>query len=157
LSNKVLTVSSINKYYGSKAVLKGVTFEIYEGEIFGLIGPSGSGKSTLVRIICGLCPMTSGEIHINGFNVRKDVEHALNDVGVVIENCKLNPYMTGRQNLKYYAKLSNKKITNDDINRIVDLVGLSQKINKRVSSYSAGALQRINLAQALLDDPKLLV
>ncbi len=157
MSNKVLTVSSINKYYGSRAVLKNVSFEIYEGEIFGLIGPNGSGKSTLIRVICGLCSQTSGTVKINGFNVKKNVEKALNNVGVVIENCKLNPYMTGRQNLKYYAKLSNKKITSEDINHIVDLVGLNNKIDKKVSSYSSGALQRINLAQALLNEPNLLV
>lgn len=157
LSNKALIVSSLNKYYGSRHVLKDISFEIYEGEVFGLMGPTGSGKSTLVRIICGLSPLNSGEVRIYGQNAKKHIEKALENVGVVLEGCKLNPYLTGKQNLKYYAKLLSPKPTSADIDNLVDLVGLSSSINKRVFSYSGGELQRINLAQALLKNPKILI
>ncbi len=157
LSNKVLTVSSLNKYYGSRSILNNLSFEIYEGEIFGLIGPNGSGKTTLIRVLSGLSPLTSGKVLISGYSIRGNIEKALANVGVVVENCRPNPFMTGRQNLKFYAKLNKNKISNEDINHIVDLVGLSSRINKRVSSYSDGELQRINLAQALIGNPKLLL
>jgi len=157
LSNKVLTVSAVNKYYGSRHILKDVSFEIYEGEIFGLIGPNGSGKSTLVQILCGLSPLNSGSVSVCGKNTKKHIEKALENVGVVLENCKLNPYMTGRQNLKYYSKLLTPKPTNEDIDALVELVGLNNNINRRVSTYSGGDLQRINLAQALLKKPNLVI
>ena len=156
MSKKVLEVKSISKYYGSKQIIKNLSFEIYEGEVFGFIGPNGAGKSTLIRILCGLSRPTTGTISICGHQLAKEFEKAMDNLGVVMENCKLYPYMSGMQNLKYFAKLT-KKSSAKELEAIIDLVGLTNRINEKVSTYSLGMLQRLNLAQALIDKPKFLL
>ncbi|MBR4270955.1 MAG: ABC transporter ATP-binding protein [Clostridia bacterium] len=156
MSNTVLEIKNVSKYYGSKQIIKNLSFEIYEGEVFGFIGPNGAGKSTLIRILCGLTPPTTGTVTICGYSLSKQFEKAMDNLGVVMENCKLYPYMTGMQNLKYFASLT-KKCSASELYDLIEMVGLTNRIYDKVSTYSLGMLQRLNLAQALLDKPKFLV
>ena len=156
MSEKVLDIVNLNKFYGERKVLKNLNFEVYAGEIFGFIGPNGAGKSTLIRIISGLSAPTSGEVFICGKSVQKNFEQAVTNIGVVMENCQLYAYMTGRQNLNYFASLI-KGIKKDDIDRIIKTVGLENRIDDKVKTYSYGMRQRLGLAQALLNNPKLLI
>lgn len=156
MSEKVLDIVNLNKSYGERKVLKNLNFEVYAGEIFGFIGPNGAGKSTLIRIISGLSAPTSGEVFICGKSVQKNFEQAVTNIGVVMENCQLYAYMTGRQNLNYFASLI-KGIKKDDIDRIIKTVGLENRIDDKVKTYSYGMRQRLGLAQALLNNPKLLI
>lgn len=156
MSEKVLDIVNLNKFYGERKVLKNLNFEVYAGEIFGFIGPNGAGKSTLIRIISGLSAPTSGEVFICGKSVQKNFEQAVANIGVVMENCQLYAYMTGRQNLNYFASLI-KGIKKDDIDRIIKTVGLENRIDDKVKTYSYGMRQRLGLAQALLNNPKLLI
>ncbi len=156
MSEKVLNIVNVTKNYGERKVLKNLSFEVYAGEIFGFIGPNGAGKSTLIRIISGLSSATSGEVFICGVSVQKNFEKAVSNIGVVMENCQLYPYMTGKQNLQYYASLI-KGITKDDVERVINISGLGNRINDRVRTYSYGMRQRLGLAQALLNNPKLLI
>ncbi len=151
-----MDIVNLNKFYGERKVLKNLNFEVYAGEIFGFIGPNGAGKSTLIRIISGLSAPTSGEVFICGKSVQKNFEQAVANIGVVMENCQLYAYMTGRQNLNYFASLI-KGIKKDDIDRIIKTVGLENRIDDKVKTYSYGMRQRLGLAQALLNNPKLLI
>ena len=151
-----MDIVNLNKFYGERKVLKNLNFEVYAGEIFGFIGPNGAGKSTLIRIISGLSAPTSGEVFICGKSVQKNFEQAVTNIGVVMENCQLYAYMTGRQNLNYFASLI-KGIKKDDIDRIIKTVGLENRIDDKVKTYSYGMRQRLGLAQALLNNPKLLI
>ena len=152
----MLDIVRLSKSYGERKVLKNLNFEVYAGEIFGFIGPNGAGKSTLIRIISGLSAPTSGEVIICGKSVQKNFEQAVANIGVVMENCQLYAYMTGRQNLNYLASLV-KGIKKEDIDRIVKTVGLENRIDDKVRTYSYGMRQRLGLAQALLNNPKLLI
>ncbi|MBQ7977657.1 MAG: ABC transporter ATP-binding protein [Clostridia bacterium] len=156
MNKKVLNIVGLNKSYGDRKVLRNLSFEVYAGEIFGFIGPNGAGKSTLIRIISGLTSPTSGEVFVCGQSVQKNFEKAVSNIGVVMENCQLYTYMTGRQNLQYYASLI-KGITKDDIQRVIKIVGMENRIDDKVKNYSYGMRQRIGLAQALLNKPQLLI
>jgi len=156
MSEKVLEVINVTKQYGDRTALRKVNFEVFAGEIFGFIGPNGAGKSTLMRIISGLSIPTEGEVLICGKSVQKQFEQAIINLGAMLENCQMYPYMTGMQNLNYYARLYHK-IPQKRIEEIVELVGMSARIHDKVKTYSLGMRQRLTLAQALLHRPKLLI
>lgn len=156
MNKKVLNIVGLYKSYGERKVLKNLNFEVYAGEIFGFIGPNGAGKSTLIRIISGLSSPTSGQVYICGHSVQNEFEKAVANIGVVMENCQVYTYMTGRQNLQYYASLI-KGIKKDDIERVIRVVGMENRIDDKVKTYSYGMRQRIGLAQALLNKPQLLI
>ena len=156
MSEKILEVINVTKTYGNRKALKNVNFEVFAGEIFGFIGPNGAGKSTLMKIISGLSKPTSGEVLICGESVQKNFEKAIVNLGAMLENCNMYPYMTGMQNLNYYAKLY-KNIPQKRIDEIVELVGMTARINDKVKTYSLGMRQRLTLAQALLHRPRLLI
>lgn len=156
LANKVLTVSNLTKKYKQRVAVDNVSFDVYEGEIFGLLGPNGAGKTTIIKMITGLAKITSGDITICGYSIKNNFEKAIINVGAIIETPTLYPYMSGKQNLKYYANLY-KGITKERIDEVVGLVGLKERINDKVKSYSLGMRQRIGIAQALLHNPKILI
>ncbi len=153
---EILQVKSVSKVYKKRKVLDNINFNVYPGEIFGFLGPNGAGKTTLIRIICGMTSPTSGEVIICGNSVQKSFEKAVINLGAMIENCQVYSYMTGYQNLVYYANLYGK-IDHERIDEIVDIVGMTSRIHDKVRTYSYGMRQRIGLAQALLHNPKLLV
>lgn len=155
-SSKILELKHISKKYKKRTVLNDISFDIYPGEIFGFLGPNGAGKTTLIRIICGMTPPTTGEVFICGNSVQKNFEKAVVNLGAMIENCQVYNYMTGYQNLVYYANLYGK-IDHQKIDEIVEVVGMTSRIHDKVRTYSYGMRQRIGLAQALLHSPKLLV
>ena len=152
----VLEVDHLTKMYGDRAAVDDVSFEIIEGEIFGLIGPNGAGKTTIIKMITGLATPTSGDIFIDGISLRKHFEKSIAKLGGIIENPDLYSYMTGMENLKFYASLY-PDITKEKIDSVVKLVGMEKRINDRVKNYSLGMKQRVGIAQALLHDPKILI
>lgn len=156
MSKIVLKVRNLTKVYGTRAAVDNISFEIYEGEIFGFLGPNGSGKSTTIKCITGLAKPTSGTVSICGHSVTKDFEKAISYVGGIIENPEMYKNFKGIDNLKYYASLY-PNITKEKIEEVVNLVGMQNRINDRVSTYSLGMKQRLGIAQALLHDPKLLI
>lgn len=155
-SVKILEIKNVTKVYKKRIVLDNINFDVYEGEIFGFLGPNGAGKTTLIRIICGMTRPTNGEVFICGNSVQHNFEKAVINLGAMIENCQVYNYMTGYQNLLYYANLYGK-IDHEKIDEIVEVVGMTSRIHDKVRTYSYGMRQRIALAQALLHKPKLLV
>jgi ABC-2 type transport system ATP-binding protein len=152
----LLEVKNINKSFGKKQVLHNVSFTINEGEILGFIGPNGAGKTTTIKLILGLQSIDSGEVIINGYDVKKDFNKAMTSVGAIVESPDLYMYLTGRQNLKLIANYY-KGIKEEDINKIIKLVGLEKRIDDKVSKYSLGMRQRLGIAAALLPKPNVLI
>lgn len=152
----VLEVKNLNKSYGRKKVLNDVSFKIDAGEILGFIGPNGAGKTTTIKLILGLQLIDSGEVIINGYDVKKDFVKAIEKVGAIVENPDAYLYLTGRKNLELIASLY-KDITKDRIKEIIKLVGLENCIDDKVSKYSLGMRQRLGIASALLAAPNLLI
>ena len=96
---KILECKNLHKKFGKKEILKGVSFTIAEGDILAFIGPNGSGKTTTIKLILGLQKINAGEVIINGYDIKKDFENAINKVGAIVENPDFYMYLTGYQNL----------------------------------------------------------
>lgn len=152
----VLSINQLTKRYSEKTVVNKVTFSVFPGQIFGFVGPNGAGKSTTIRMITGLTPITEGSVRICGYSIKRSFKHAIANVGAVVEMPQLYPYLSGLKNLKlfagFYGKDAQKRIP-----EIVKLVDMENRIKDKVSTYSLGMKQRLGIAQALLNKPKLLI
>ncbi len=156
MSNIVLSVKNISKNFGDNVAVNHLSFEIREGEIFGFLGPNGAGKTTAIRMITGLAKMDEGDVLINTFSVKNEFERAIERVGAIIETPQMYKNMTGLDNLKYYASLY-KNIGRAKIEEVIEIVGLKDRIKDKVYKYSLGMKQRLGIACALINDPKLLI
>lgn len=156
MAKQILLLDNVHKSIKNKEIVKGITFSIDEGEVLGFLGPNGAGKSTTLRMIVGLSSPTSGKILIDGYSITKDYVKAMSKVGCIIEGPDMYNYLSGLENLKMLASM-NKNVTSEDITRVIELVGMQNRINEKVSTYSLGMKQRLGLAQALIHKPKLLI
>lgn len=152
----VLECKSLNKKIGKKDILKNVSLEVQEGDILGFIGPNGAGKTTTIKLILGLQKINSGEVKINGYDIKNQFEKAIERVGTIVENPDLYMYMSGLDNLKMIARLY-KNVDIKRIDEVIKLVGLENRIKDKVSKYSLGMRQRLGIAQAILHKPNLLI
>ena len=151
----VLECKKLSKSFGKKHILKDVDLVLNEGDILGFIGPNGAGKTTTIKLILGLQTIDSGTVTINGYDIEKDFVKAIKEVGAIVENPDMYTYLSGYDNLKLSARLYN--IKKDRIDEVVKLVGLENRINDKVSKYSLGMKQRLGIALAILNKPKLLI
>lgn len=151
----VLEVKNVYKHLGKRQIIKGISFSVKEGEIFGFLGPNGAGKTTTIRMLVGLIAPNQGTISIMGNNIQTNREKALKEVGAVVENPELYTYLSGLENLMQVAAI--RKINREKVDEIVELVGLTSRINDKVKKYSLGMKQRLGLGIALLSKPKLLI
>lgn len=156
MSNVILRVKNLTKKFGNRVAVDDVSFDVFEGEIFGFLGPNGAGKTTTIRLIAGLAKPDQGNVLICGYSVRNQYEKAIKNLGGIIENPEMYKNFSGLDNLKYFASLY-KGITRERIDEVVKIVGLSDRIKDKVKSYSLGMKQRLGIAQALLHKPKLLI
>ncbi len=156
MDTEILKCVDLHKSIGKKEIIKGISFDIMQGEILGFIGPNGAGKTTTIKLILGLQNFSKGNIAINGYDVKKNFEKAIEKVGTIVENPDLYMYMSGYENLKLVANLY-KGIDKTRINEVVKLVGLENRIKDKVSKYSLGMRQRLGIAQAILHKPNLLI
>lgn len=138
-----------------KNILNNICIQIKDGDIVGLLGPNGAGKTTLISIILGLQKKDSGKIFINDNDMDLNYKKNIKVIGSVMDSQNFYTYLTGMSNLKLKARIY--KINKLEIDKIVDLVGLSNKINDKVRTYSLGMKQRLNIAMALLNKPKILI
>ncbi|MBJ8027955.1 ABC transporter ATP-binding protein [Bacillus cereus group sp. N21] len=157
MGNVVVKLENVHKKIGKNEIIRGLSFEVREGEVYGFLGPNGSGKTTTIRMMTGLISMTKGDITICGHSIRTEREKALEEIGAIVENPELYDYMTGMQNLKHFANMAVKPISKERITEIVKLVELEHAIHKKVKTYSLGMKQRLGIAQALLHNPKILI
>jgi ABC-2 type transport system ATP-binding protein len=137
--------------------VKDLSFQVQEGEVYGLLGPNGSGKSTTLKVLLGLVSPTRGESKIFGEDSRDYRSHR--SVGFLPENPYFYKFLTGEETLRFYGRicaLPNRQL-DSRIGELLSLVGLEEAGNRRVGGYSKGMLQRIGLAQALIQNPRLIV
>ena len=156
MKEEVLLVSNVHKTIAGTEIIKGISFSIKAGEVLGFLGPNGSGKSTTLRMIVGLSKPTEGEIKICGHSIVKDYVNAMKNVGCIIEGPDLYNYMTGWDNLEMLAVM-NKNITKKDIMNAARIVGMEKHLKEKVGTYSLGMKQRMGVAQAIMNKPKLLI
>jgi len=152
----VLSVQNLRKTIRNKEIIKGISFDVRAGEIFGFLGPNGSGKTTTIRMLVGLIKPTDGSIEVCGHDIRKAHNEALRHVGCIVENPELYGYLTGWENLEHFARML-PDVGQDRIQEVADIVGLDRRIHDKVKTYSLGMRQRLGIAQALLGRPKLLI
>ncbi len=142
MEKPILKCENLYKNFGKKEILKKVTFELYGGDILGFIGPNGAGKTTTIKLILGLQNITRGKVLINGFDIEKNFEKAIEKVGAIVENPDLYMYLTGYENLKLIANLY-KNIDEKRIEEVIKVVKLENRIHDKVSKYSLGMRQRL--------------
>ena len=150
-----IKVENVSKDFAQERVLRSVTREFESGLIHGIVGNNGSGKTVLMKCICGFLVPTEGKITVNGQIVGKDVDFP-GKMGLIIETPGFLPNVSGVKNLEILASL-NKKIGLSEIAEAIRTVGLDPKLNKPVGKYSLGMRQRLGIAQAIMEDPKLLI
>lgn len=151
-----LLVQDLNKKIGKRQIIKDLSFEVNEGEVFGFLGPNGAGKTTTIRMLVGLIKPTSGTILIGGKDIRKNFTEAMKSLGCIVENPEFYPFLTGWENLAYFARMD-RSIRPERLQEVAELVGMTARVHDRVSTYSLGMRQRLGIAQALLSNPKLLI
>ena len=150
-----IEVNHVYKSFGKEQVLMDVNFSIPPGSIYGVVGNNGSGKTVLMKCICGFMKCDRGKIVVNGRQVGKEVDFP-DRLGVIIETPGFIPNLTGYKNLKILAALKGR-IGKSDIRETLQRVGLDPDMKKPVSKYSLGMRQRLGIAQAIMEDPKVLV
>ena len=150
-----IEVSNLSLIIKKTEILKNINAEFQQGKIHGLIGRNGSGKTMLMKCICGFVRPTSGEITVAGKRIGKDCDFPEN-VGIIIETPGFIPYYSGYKNLKLLADL-NKKINSEQIRETMRKVGLDPDLKRHVKKYSLGMRQRLGLAQAIMENPDILI
>ncbi|MCR8969643.1 ABC transporter ATP-binding protein [Facklamia sp. 7083-14-GEN3] len=154
-----IEVKNVFKKFGKQEVLNNVSFTIEEGERFGLIGPNGAGKSTLIDIITGLIPANSGQVLIDGMNIRQDRVEIRKQIGLVPQEIALLEQINAKGNLEYFGSLYNldRTILKQRVNEALEMTGLTDQAKKPVKTYSGGMKRRLNIAVALLHQPRFLI
>ncbi|MFP5106431.1 ABC transporter ATP-binding protein [Neobacillus sp. C211] len=153
---KIVELKNVTKVIKGRTIIDNISFQVNKGEVFGFLGPNGAGKTTTIRMIVGLMGITAGDISVGGSSIKSDFEDAVRHIGAIVENPEMYKFLTGYQNLVHYARMS-KGISKEKIAETVELVGLTDRINDKVKTYSLGMRQRLGLAQCLLHDPQVLI
>jgi ABC-2 type transport system ATP-binding protein len=153
---EVLSIKNVYKSIGQREIIKNLNLSVKSGEVMGFLGPNGAGKTTTIRMMVGLIKPTRGNIEICGYDINKDFVKAISNVGCIVENPEFYGYLSGMENLLQFGSMK-KNISKEKYKEIVQLVGLSNRIYHKVSTYSLGMRQRLGLALSLVTEPKLLV
>jgi ABC-2 type transport system ATP-binding protein len=152
----VIETRALTKRFGDRAAVDGVDLVVGAGVAFGFLGPNGAGKTTMIRTLLGLTKATSGEVSLLGLPQPAKRREALARVGAIVEEPRFHPHLTGRENLKIVAA-ARDVAAEGRIDESLGRVGLAQRANDRVKTYSLGMRQRLGIARCLLADPQLLI
>lgn len=155
MKEKGIVVEHIFKAFGREKVLKDVSLTISPGQIYGIVGNNGSGKTVLMKCICGFMRPDKGKIYVDGKRIGKDVDFP-ESIGVIIETPGFIPHETGYTNLKILAGLKGL-IDKEEIKNTIRKVGLNPDMKKPVAKYSLGMRQRLGIAQAIMENPNVLI
>lgn len=155
----IIEVKNISKKFDDKLVLDNISFSVETGDIFGLIGPNGAGKSTLINIMTGLLDSNKGSITIGGFDIKKESIKAKEFLGLVPQELALMETVSAYDNLEFFGSLYGLKgkLLKERINYALDITGLTEKRKDKVKKFSGGMKRRLNLAAAIMHEPKILI
>lgn len=156
--NSILQVQKLVKKYDSFTAVNGISFEIHEGEIFSLLGPNGAGKTTTISVLSTLLAPTDGDAFIGGHSIRTEAMEVRNLIGVVPQELALYDDLSARENLFFWGNMYNLsgKALKTRVEEVLEQIGLTEKANQRVKTYSGGMKRRVNIGVGLLHRPRLL-
>ena len=153
----MIVVKKLVKRFGLKTVLRGLNFEVQDGEFVALLGPNGSGKTTFLRILSSLARATSGEISVAGFPLPGQASAVRRNLGVVSHLPLLYGDLTAEENLRFYGRMYGISNLNQRIDQVLELVGLLPRRRELVRTFSRGMQQRLAIGRATLHDPEVLL
>ncbi len=153
-----VSVSGLSKRYGDIEAVRGIDFEVAAGETFGFLGPNGAGKSTTIKILCTLAKPTSGSARVAGHDVVAERDEVRRNIGLVFQDTTLDSYLTAAQNLHFHADLYAvpKAAVEPRMRQVLDMVGLWERRDSLVSTFSGGMQRRLEIARGLLHAPYVL-
>jgi ABC-type multidrug transport system ATPase subunit len=153
----VIQVRGLSKQFGDILAVNDLSFNVFEGDVYGFLGQNGAGKSTTIRMLLTLIQPTSGEIDFFGTSLSRCREKILRETGAVVEKPDVYKYLTAYENLEMFAKLSGVKRNRNELMEELNRVGLSERAHSKVKTYSQGMKQRLGIAIALVHDPKIII
>jgi ABC-2 type transport system ATP-binding protein len=153
MNNVIISVKNLHKSYGSFEAVKGISFAVHTGEIFGLLGPNGAGKSTTLEIIETLRAKTSGEVWVNGFDLDKDPGEIKKIIGVQLQTSGFYPGLNLIELIELFEGLYNRKV---DHKQLLELVNLEEKSKSKFKELSGGQKQRFSIATTLINSPAII-
>jgi len=155
----VLACQNVHKRFGDLEAVRGVSFEIAEGETYGLLGPNGAGKTTTISIVCGLLEADAGEVVVAGRRMRTRSVGAKAAIGYVPQELAIYPDLSARENLRFFARLYglSAKQANRRVDEVLAVVGLADRAREQTKNFSGGMQRRLNIGLGLLHRPRLLV
>jgi ABC-type multidrug transport system ATPase subunit len=153
----IINVQNLSKQFGDIRAVNDLSFAVEKGEIYGFLGQNGAGKSTTIRMLLTLIAPTEGKIEILGMDLRRHRKEILTQTGAIIEKPDLYKYLTAMENLRLFAAMSGVKIQDKKYTEQLEVVGLKERMNSKVKTYSQGMKQRLGLAIALIHDPQLII
>ncbi len=153
----IIETISLTKRFGQLTAVNNLSFSIQEGEVYGFLGQNGAGKSTTIRMLLTLVAPTSGEIKLFGLNLDTHRKEILRQVGAVIEKPDVYQYLSAYENLRLFARLSKAGCTKQNLVDQLERVGLAERANDKVKTFSQGMKQRLGIAIALVHNPRLII
>lgn len=152
----VLQIQDLTKRYSNGRGIENINLNIYKGDIFGFLGPNGAGKTTAMKIITGLIHPDCGDVKVFGLSVTEEYEKAISVVGSIIEIAESYPYLTAYENLRQIGRFS-PKVDDHRINEVLEITGMKKFKDEKPKKFSLGMKQRLGLAAAILNYPKLVI
>ena len=154
---EIINVRSLSKHFREIKAVDDLSFTVNEADVYGFLGQNGAGKSTTIRMLLTLIEPTHGSIEIFGSNLNSNRASILKEVGAVIERPDLYKYLTAFENLSIFAKLSGARLKRNQLIEQLDMVGLAERADSKVQTFSQGVKQRLGIAVALVHNPKLII
>lgn len=154
----ILEVDNLVKKFGDHMAVKGVSFSVEEGEVFGLLGPNGAGKTTTISMLTGVLEPTDGTAHVGGYDIRTDLDAVKKINGLVPQDLALYPTLSARANLNFFGQIYGLrgKDLKERVEDVLRIVSLTDRANEAVEKYSGGMKRRVNIAAGLIHHPRLL-
>ena len=156
--NVAIDVTRLQKDYGEVRAVRGVSFEVAAGEVFGFLGPNGAGKTTTIGMLCTLVRPTGGGAHVAGHDIVADRDEVRRNIGLVFQDPTLDAYLTAEQNLRFHGELYGlpKAAMEERIGLVLDMVDLTERKDSKVETFSGGMKRRLEIARGLLHSPRVL-
>ena len=153
-----VSVRGLRKSYGAIEAVKGVDFDVLRGETFGFLGPNGAGKSTTIKILCTLAKATAGTATVAGFDVARERDDVRRHIGLVFQDTTLDTYLSAVQNLRFHAELYGmpKASVEPRLRQVLEMVGLWDRRESKVQTFSGGMKRRLEIARGLMHSPRVL-